>query len=137
MFADAAEHAWLEELGGMNVYLVTSDHELVTPELNGSILEGVTRDALLTLAPDFGLTPVERRVGVAELLEGAHRQRRGGVRVRHGRGDHADRVAAEREDTYVVGQGRPGRPQRRCGRPCWTSEYGRAKDTRGWLRRVL
>ena len=70
MFADAAEHRWLEELGGMNVYLVTTDGELITPELNGSILEGVTRDSILTLATEFGLTPVERRISVAELLEG-------------------------------------------------------------------
>ena len=70
MFADAAEHRWVEELGGMNVYLVTSDHQLITPELTGSILEGVTRDSILTLATEFGLTPVERRIGVDELLEG-------------------------------------------------------------------
>ena len=50
MFADAAEHAWLEELGGMNVYVVTADNELLTPELTGSILEGVTRESILTLA---------------------------------------------------------------------------------------
>ena len=70
MFADAAEHAWVEELGGMNVYLVTTDNELVTPELTGSILEGVTRDSILTLAqrvrPDPGRTAGQR----AELLEG-------------------------------------------------------------------
>ena len=70
MFADAAEHRWLEELGGMNVYLVTRDHQLITPELNGSILEGVTRDSILTLAAEFGLTPVERRIGIQELLDG-------------------------------------------------------------------
>jgi branched-chain amino acid aminotransferase len=57
MFADAAEHRWVEELGGMNLYLVTSDHQLITPELTGSILEGVTRDSILTLATEFGLTP--------------------------------------------------------------------------------
>ena len=54
----------------MNVYLVTTDDELVTPELTGSILEGVTRDSILTLAAEFGLTPVERRIGIAEMLEG-------------------------------------------------------------------
>ena len=70
MFADAAEHTWLEELGGMNVYLVTTDSEIVTPELNGTILEGVTRDSILTLASEWGLTPVERRISVAELLDG-------------------------------------------------------------------
>ena len=70
MFADAAEHQWLEELGGMNVYMVTRDNELLTPELTGTILEGVTRDSILTLAGEFGLTPVERRIGIAELVEG-------------------------------------------------------------------
>ena len=70
MFADAAEHCWLEELGGMNVYLITTDNELITPELTGSILEGVTRDSILTLAAEFGLTPVERRIGIDELLDG-------------------------------------------------------------------
>ena len=70
MFADAKEHCWLEELGGMNVYLVTTEKELITPELTGSILEGVTRDSILTLAPEFGLTPVERRIGIDELLDG-------------------------------------------------------------------
>src|SRR5215203_1413480 len=70
MFADAAEHRWIEELGGMNIYGVTTDLELITPELTGSILEGVTRDSILALAKEFGLTPVERRIGVDELLEG-------------------------------------------------------------------
>ena len=54
MFADAAEHQWLEELGGMNVYLITTDNELITPELSGSILEGVTRDSILELARSSG-----------------------------------------------------------------------------------
>ena len=54
----------------MNVYMVTRDNELLTPELTGTILEGVTRDSILTLAGEFGLTPVERRIGIAELVEG-------------------------------------------------------------------
>lgn len=70
LFADAATGTQLEELGGMNVFVVTRDHQLVTPELSGSILDGVTRRAILTVAGDVGLTPVERRFGVAELYEG-------------------------------------------------------------------
>ena len=69
LFADAQELKYVEELGGMNVYLVKGD-ELHTPELTGSILEGVTRDSVLTLAADLGLTPVERRIEVSELLDG-------------------------------------------------------------------
>lgn len=68
LFADAAEQRYLEELGGMNVFLVTADGELHTPELSGSILEGITRDAILELAPELGLTPVERKIGLDEAL---------------------------------------------------------------------
>ena len=53
----------------MNLFLITADGELVTPELTGSILEGVTRDSILTLAGDFGLTPVETRIEIAQMLD--------------------------------------------------------------------
>ena len=131
MFADAAEHCWLEELGGMNVYLITTDGEIVTPELSGSILEGVTRDSILTLASEWGLTPVERRISVAETLDGpAHGTDLGDVRLRHGRGDHPDRLAAQRRgrrgrrlggdrrDDRGTAQGAAGHPVRpRRGHP--------------------
>jgi len=70
LFVDAATHTMVEELGGMNFFMVTKDNELVTPELNGSILPGVTRDSLLALAPMMDLTPVERPVALAEVLDG-------------------------------------------------------------------
>ncbi|MBK7625424.1 MAG: aminotransferase class IV [Kineosporiaceae bacterium] len=54
-FLDAAENRWVEELGGMNLYFVTRDGRLITPEL-GTILEGVTRSSILTLAKGLGLT---------------------------------------------------------------------------------
>ncbi|MFV0280476.1 MAG: branched-chain amino acid aminotransferase [Rhodoblastus sp.] len=50
VFLDAAEHKWVEELGGMNVFLVMDDGSLVTPPLGGTILPGITRDAIITLA---------------------------------------------------------------------------------------
>ena len=70
MFVDNAEHRWLEELGGMNVCVVTRAGELLTPPLNGNILPGVTRDSLLALAPEVGLEPVERPIDIAEVYAG-------------------------------------------------------------------
>lgn len=70
MFVDNAEHRWLEELGGMNVCVVTRAGELLTPPLNGNILPGVTRDSLLALAPEAGLEPVERPIDIAEVYAG-------------------------------------------------------------------
>ena len=69
-FLDAAENKWVEELGGMNLFFVYRDGRLVTPALTGTILEGVTRDSVLTLAPELGLTPEERAISIDEWRDG-------------------------------------------------------------------
>jgi branched-chain amino acid aminotransferase len=132
MFADAAEHRWLEELGGMN------DNELITPELTGSILEGVTRDSILTLAPEFGLTPVERRIEITELLDGI------------GSGKLTELFACgtaavvtpigtlhDEERSYQVGSGEGGETTLALRQKLLDIQYGRADDKYGWLRRIL
>ena len=70
LFTDDATHTTIEELGGMNFFIVTAGGELVTPALNGNVLPGVTRDSVLALAPSMGLTPVERAVTLAEVYDG-------------------------------------------------------------------
>lgn len=62
-YLDAIERKWVEELGGMNLYFVYGN-KIVTPSLTGSILEGVTRDSLLTVARDLGYEAEEGRVSV-------------------------------------------------------------------------
>ena len=61
VFLDAAERSYVEELGGMNVFLVFEDGSLQTPPLGGTILPGVTRDAIITLAKAEGRTVREER----------------------------------------------------------------------------
>jgi branched-chain amino acid aminotransferase len=138
MFADAAEHQWLEELGGMNVYLITTDSELITPELSGSILEGVTRDSILELSKEFGLTPVERRVGIPELLDGI---RGGTVSELFACGTAAVITPIGelhlRDDVYTVGAGDTGEITSALRKTLLDIQYGRAEDTHGWLQRVL
>jgi branched-chain amino acid aminotransferase len=70
LFLDAVERRWVEELGGMNLFLVQDDGTLLTPELTGSILEGVTRDTMLTLAKELGHEVEERRVDIDEWRKG-------------------------------------------------------------------
>ncbi len=60
VFLDAAEHRWVEELGGMNVFFVMDDGSIVTPPLNGTILPGITRASLIALARESGITVDER-----------------------------------------------------------------------------
>ncbi|MGE4322299.1 MAG: branched-chain amino acid aminotransferase [Sphingobium sp.] len=54
VFLDSAENKWVEELGGMNVFFVMDDGSIVTPPLGGTILPGITRDSIITLARDAG-----------------------------------------------------------------------------------
>ncbi|MHB1473030.1 MAG: branched-chain amino acid aminotransferase [Dermatophilaceae bacterium] len=70
-FLDAVEHKWVEELGGMNLFFVHGDGTVVTPELTGTILEGVTRSSILDLAGDLGLKVDERRISIDEWRDGA------------------------------------------------------------------
>jgi len=69
LWLDGNEHRYLQELSGMNIFLVL-DEELHTPELDGAILPGITRDSLLVLASSLGYKTHERRISLDEALEG-------------------------------------------------------------------
>jgi len=70
LFLDALERKFLEELSGMNVFLVTKDKKVLTPPLGDTILAGITRDSLLQLAPKLGYVAEERKLTIEDLLEG-------------------------------------------------------------------
>jgi branched-chain amino acid aminotransferase len=69
LWLGGSEHRYLQELSGMNVFVVM-DGELHTPELDGTILPGITRDSLLVLAKSLGYRTHERRIALDEVLEG-------------------------------------------------------------------
>ena len=69
-FLDSVEHTWIEELGGMNLFFVHDDGSVITPELTGTILEGVTRSSILELFNRLGHKTEERRISVDEWREG-------------------------------------------------------------------
>ena len=74
VWLDALERRWVEEMGGMNLFFVFGSGPgatLVTPELSGSLLPGITRDSLLTLARDAGWGTEERRISTEEWEKGA------------------------------------------------------------------
>src|SRR5579859_2172194 len=69
VWLDAAEHRWVEEMGGMNLFFVFSGGDgqgpqLMTPALTGTLLPGITRDSLLRLAPELGIKATEDRISV-------------------------------------------------------------------------
>eukprot|EP01037_Dinobryon_pediforme_P013488 gene13488-13601_t len=64
VFLDAAERRWVEEMGGMNIFFVFEDGSLLTPPLGGTILPGITRDSIITLARNDGRTVREERYSI-------------------------------------------------------------------------
>jgi branched-chain amino acid aminotransferase len=67
LWLDGIAHRYIEEVGSMNIFFVIDD-ELVTPPLEGSILDGVTRDSVLRLAHSWGIRVAERRIGIDDIL---------------------------------------------------------------------
>ncbi|MCB0393994.1 MAG: branched-chain amino acid aminotransferase [Bdellovibrionales bacterium] len=67
LYLDAREHKYIDELGGMNFFVIKGN-ELITPKLNGAILNGVTRRSILELAPAFGLNPKEEPIEFEKLM---------------------------------------------------------------------
>lgn len=70
IWTDAKEHLYVEEMGAANVMFVL-DGKLVTPSTRDTILDGVTRDTVITLAKSWGMPVEERRVSIAEIVAGA------------------------------------------------------------------
>ena len=137
VFVDAVEHRWVDELAGSNIVFVLDDGTLVTPELNGAILPGVTRDTVLTLARDAGHRVEERRVDVDEWREGA---RTGRITEVFACGTAAVITPIGTlkwpGDEVTAGDGTPGATTLALRQQVMDLQYGRTPDTHGWLRRV-
>lgn len=71
LWLDANEHKYIEEVGTMNIFFLIGD-TLVTPELGGTVLPGITRRSVITLAKEWGINVEERRISIDELFETHH-----------------------------------------------------------------
>ena len=68
LWLDGVERKYIEEVGSMNVFFRIGD-EVVTPELNGSILPGITRDSCIRLLRHWGIKVSERKLAAEELFD--------------------------------------------------------------------
>ena len=136
-FLDAVERRWVEELGGMNLYFVHSDGSIVTPELTGTILEGVTRSSILELAGDLGHKVEERRISIDEWREGVES---GEITEVFACGTAAvitplGRLAWDDGELSMGDSAGPVTVSLRAN--LLDLQYGRAEDTHGWLHRIV
>ncbi len=68
LWLDGVNLEYIEEVGSMNIFFVI-DNELVTPELTGTILPGITRDSVLYLAKEWNMKVSEKKIKVSELID--------------------------------------------------------------------
>ncbi len=72
IWTDARNHRYLEESGTMNLMVVIDD-VLITPPIGDTILAGITRDSVLTLARDWKMKVQERKISIDEVID-AHKR---------------------------------------------------------------
>jgi branched-chain amino acid aminotransferase len=138
VFLDAVENRYVDELGGMNVFFVYDDGSLATPPLTGTILPGITRDSVMTLAREQGREVVERPISFDEWQDDAASGR---LREVFACGTAAvitpiGRVRT-RDVDLTIADGEPGRVTTALRQSLVDIQRGRIADTHGWVRRVI
>jgi branched-chain amino acid aminotransferase len=137
-FLDVLENRYLEELGGMNIFVVRRDGSVSTPALTGTILEGVTRDAILRVAADFGYEVREERIAYDGIAAGLAS---GEVTEVFACGTAAVITPIGRFVTHsgpaVVGDGGIGQVTAQIRERLVGIQTGAVEDVYGWTRQVV
>ena len=137
VFLDAKENRWIEELGGMNVCFVFADGTIQTPPLSDTILHGVTRDCLLTLAREEGLTVREEPYAIDQWRADAES---GHLTEAFACGTAAvvtsiGKVSAPGY-SFTIGAGGPGQLTSKLKDRLVAIQRGAAPDPHGWVQRL-
>jgi len=140
VWLDAVERKYVEEMGGMNIFFVFQERGrtvLVTPELTGSLLPGVTRDSILTLAREAGLVAEERKISVEEW-ETAVREGRMTEAFACGTAAVITPIGAvkSRRGSFVMSDGKNGPVAMKLRQKLVDIQHGLAPDTHGWMHTV-
>ncbi|MFE5679257.1 branched-chain amino acid aminotransferase [Streptomyces erythrochromogenes] len=140
VWLDAVERRWVEEMGGMNLCFVRGtgpDAELVTPRLTGTLLPGITRDTLLTLADRLGHKVGEELISVDQWRDECER---GVITEVFACGTAAVVTPVTRvvdgDIGWTVGNGEPGEVTMAIRRALFDVQHGHAPDPAGWLRPI-
>ncbi|WP_305095597.1 branched-chain amino acid aminotransferase [Croceibacterium aestuarii] len=136
-FLDAAERKWIEELGGMNLFFAFDDGTLLTPELTGTILPGITRDSIIQLAREEGLTVKEGRYSYGQWRADAESGR---LLETFACGTAAvvtpvGKVAST-DGEFTIGGGGPGQLTGRIREKLVGIQRGVIEDRHGWVHRL-
>ncbi|MFD7612810.1 branched-chain amino acid aminotransferase [Streptomyces sp. NPDC059828] len=138
VWLDAVENRWVEEMGGMNLFFVRGTGPgatVVTPSLTGTLLPGVTRDSLLTLAGERGYAVTEERISVEQWRKECEE---GVISETFACGTAALVTPVghvrDTEGAWLVGGGQPGPVTMELRATLTDLHRGRTADTHGWIR---
>jgi branched-chain amino acid aminotransferase len=141
VWLDAVERRWVEEMGGMNLFFVRGSGpgaQLVTPTLTGTLLPGVTRQTLLHLAGELGLSANQERISVDQWREESERGviteafACGTAAVVTPVSDVRDPVLGD----WRIGNGAAGPVTLQLRRALIDLHHGVRPDPAGWLHRI-
>ncbi|HQW46134.1 MAG: branched-chain amino acid aminotransferase [Bacteroidetes bacterium] len=137
LWTDGIEHKYIHEIGTMNVFFVLGD-KVVTPDLSGgTILAGVTRDSVIKLLKEKGITVEERPITIDEIREYYYK---GELKEAFGTGTAA--VIAPIAELYYDGQTLELPPVDEWQISNWVAKhiadirYGKVEDTHHWMMKV-
>lgn len=129
VFLDAEEQKYIEECTTCNFFAVLQSGELVTPELSDTILPGITRKSILTLAKDLGLKTVERKLSIEEVMSEAKEIFVCGTAAAL---SHMSSITYKGKKK-VIGGGQRGEITSLLSKTLRGLQYGLIEDKRGWL----
>jgi len=133
LWLDGVEQKYLEEVGAMNIFFVIDD-EIITPELNGSILPGITRKSVIELAKHWGQKVTERKISIDEIMD-AHAA--GSLKEAFGSGTAAV-ISPVGEIKYgdkviTINDNQTGPIAQKLYDAITGIQYGKAEDPLGWV----
>jgi branched-chain amino acid aminotransferase len=138
VFLDAVERKWVEELGGMNIFFVFEDGSIQTPPLTGTILPGITRDSLIVLARDMGLTVREEPYSIDQWKADAASGRLTEA-FACGTAAVVTPIGKVKGNGFeaAIGSGEAGAVTTRLKTALLDIQNGRSEDKHGWIQRVF
>lgn len=136
VWLDAVERKWVEEMGGMNLYFVKGSGKsatVITPKLTGTLLPGITRDSILTVAKDLGYKVEEVMLSIDDWRDGVAS---GEITEIFACGTAAvvSAVGAAKSEfgTWTTGDGKPGPITMQIRETLLGIQHGTIEDKHGW-----
>lgn len=136
VWLDAVERRWVEEMGGMNLYFVKGsgkDATVITPKLTGTLLPGITRDSILSVAKDLGYKVEEVMLSIDDWRDGVAS---GEITEIFACGTAAvvSAVGAAKSEfgTWTTGDGKPGPITMQIRETLLGIQHGTIADKHGW-----